>query len=111
FQASHLNGISDDGNPLNHILEPSAHNNSRKPCHHYSIWRQILKKSYVQDMNNGSQLIRNYRRAKLWRTPNRDAVAKCYSCQHVRTHTTSRLRSTALLICETSRTPSCPRQT
>jgi hypothetical protein len=26
FQVSHLSGISDDGNPLNHILEPLVHN-------------------------------------------------------------------------------------
>jgi hypothetical protein len=34
YQVSHLNGVSDDGNPLNHILESQTHNKSPQPCYH-----------------------------------------------------------------------------
>ena|SRR5271168_4570118 len=34
YQVSHLNGVSDDGYPLNHILGSQTHNKSRQPRHH-----------------------------------------------------------------------------
>jgi hypothetical protein len=36
LEVSHLTGISDDANPLNHVLEDRATNLDRKHCHHTS---------------------------------------------------------------------------
>src|SRR2546421_11004821 len=35
WHVSHLNGIANDGNPLNYILEPANINNSRKSCYSF----------------------------------------------------------------------------